>query len=201
MRKMMLTAAAAMTVFTMMTGCQAKPAGDQTTQAVTESTTEETTTEAPTTAAKEISLDEIHAAVKEAYGENYIPSAPFDEQGMKELFGINSDLYDSFIAEGPMISVHVETFVAVKAKEGKGEEVAKHLNDYRESQLNDALQYPMNLPKLEASQVVRHGDYVFFVMLGSPSMEAEEKGEDAALESAKENNQIAIDIINGFFAS
>lgn len=201
MRKMMLTAAAAMTVFTMMTGCQAKPAGDQTTQAVTESTTEETTTEAPTTAAKEISLDEIHAAVKEAYGENYIPSAPFDEQGMKELFGVNSDLYDSFIAEGPMISVHVETFVAVKAKEGKGEEVAKHLNDYRESQLNDALQYPMNLPKLEASQVVRHGDYVFFVMLGSPSMEAEEKGEDAALESAKENNQIAIDIINGFFAS
>lgn len=201
MRKMMLTAAAAMTVFTMMTGCQAKPAGDQTTQAVTESTTEETTTEAPTTAAKEISLDEIHAAVKEAYGENYIPSAPFDEQGMKELFGVNSDLYDSFIAEGPMISVHVETFVAVKAKEGKGEEVAKHLNDYRESQLNDALQYPMNLPKLEASQVVRHGDYVFFVMLGSPSMEAEEKGEEAALESAKENNQIAIDIINGFFAS
>lgn len=201
MRKMMLTAAAAMTVFTMMTGCQAKTAGDQTTQAVTESTTEETTTEAPTTAAKEISLDEIHAAVKEAYGENYIPSAPFDEQGMKELFGVNSDLYDSFIAEGPMISVHVETFVAVKTKEGKGEEVAKHLNDYRESQLNDALQYPMNLPKLEASQVVRHGDYVFFVMLGSPSMEAEEKGEDAALESAKENNQIAIDIINGFFAS
>lgn len=201
MRKMMLTAVAAMTVFTMMTGCQAKPAGDQTTQAVTESTTEETTTEAPTTAAKEISLDEIHAAVKEAYGENYIPSAPFDEQGMKELFGVNSDLYDSFIAEGPMISVHVETFVAVKAKEGKGEDVAKHLNDYRESQLNDALQYPMNLPKLEASQVVRHGDYVFFVMLGSPSMEAEEKGEDAALESAKENNQIAIDIINGFFAS
>lgn len=201
MRKMMLTAVAAMTVFTMMTGCQAKPAGDQTTQAVTESTTEETTTEAPTTAVKEISLDEIHAAVKEAYGENYIPSAPFDEQGMKELFGVNSDLYDSFIAEGPMISVHVETFVAVKAKEGKGEDVAKHLNDYRESQLNDALQYPMNLPKLEASQVVRHGDYVFFVMLGSPSMEAEEKGEDAALESAKENNQIAIDIINGFFAS
>ena len=137
MRKMILTAAAAMTVFTMMTGCQAKPAGDnsQTTQATVEQTTEEQTT----TAAKEISLDEIHAAVKEAYGENYIPSAAFDEQGMKELFGINSDLYDSFIAEGPMISVHVDTFVAVKAKEGKGEEVAQHLNDYRDSQLNGAM--------------------------------------------------------------
>lgn len=199
MRKMILTAAAAMTVFTMMTGCQAKPAGDngQTTQATVEQTTEEQTT----TAAKEISLDEIHAAVKEAYGENYIPSAAFDEQGMKELFGINSDLYDSFIAEGPMISVHVDTFVAVKAKEGKGEEVAQHLNDYRDSQLNGAMQYPMNLPKIEASQVVRHGDYVFFVMLGTPSEEAEAQGEEAALESAKENTQIAIDIIDGFFAS
>lgn len=199
MRKMILTAAAAMTVFTMMTGCQAKPAGDngQTTQATVEQTTEEQTT----TAAKEISLDEIHAAVKEAYGENYIPSAAFDEQGMKKLFGINSDLYDSFIAEGPMISVHVDTFVAVKAKEGKGEEVAQHLNDYRDSQLNGAMQYPMNLPKIEASQVVRHGDYVFFVMLGTPSEEAEAQGEEAALESAKENTQIAIDIIDGYFAS
>ena len=199
MRKMILTAAAAMTVFTMMTGCQAKPAGDngQTTQATVEQTTEEQTT----TAAKEISLDEIHAAVKEAYGENYIPSAAFDEQGMKELFGINSDLYDSFIAEGPMISVHVDTFVAVKAKEGKGEEVAQHLNDYRDSQFNGAMQYPMNLPKIEASQVVRHGDYVFFVMLGTPSEEAEAQGEEAALESAKENTQIAIDIIDGYFAS
>ena len=120
---------------------------------------------------------------------------------MKELFGINSDLYDSFIAEGPMISVHVDTFVAVKAKEGKGEEVAQHLNDYRDSQLNGAMQYPMNLPKIEASQVVRHGDYVFFVMLGTPSEEAEAQGEEAALESAKENTQIAIDIIDGFFAS
>lgn len=191
MRKMMLTAAAAMTVFTMMTGCQAKPSdNNQTTPAVTEQTT---------AAEVNVDLEKIHTAVKEAYGENYIPSAPFDEQGMKELFGINSDLYENFIAEGPMISVHVDTFVAVKANEGKGEEVEKHLNDYRESQLNDAVQYPMNLPKIEASQVVRHGDYVFFVMLGSPSQEAEEKGEDAALESAKENNQIAIDIIDGFF--
>ncbi|MFR2848087.1 MAG: hypothetical protein ACLTC4_13545 [Hungatella hathewayi] len=99
MRKMILTAAAAMTVFTMMTGCQAKPAGDngQTTQATVEQTTEEQTT----TAAKEISLDEIHAAVKEAYGENYIPSAAFDEQGMKELFGINSDCMTASSRKAP----------------------------------------------------------------------------------------------------
>ncbi len=30
-------------------------------------------------------------------------------------------------------------------------------------------------------------------------MEAEEQGADAALKSAKENNQIAVDVIAGFF--
>ena len=60
-------------------------------------------------------------------------------------------------------------------------------------------QYPMNMTKLEASQVITHGDYVFFVMLGGADMEAEEQGADAALKSAKENNQIAVDVIAGFF--
>ena len=57
----------------------------------------------------------------------------------------------------------------------------------------------LNMTKLEASQVITHGDYVFFVMLGGADMEAEEQGADAALKSAKENNQIAVDVIAGFF--
>ena len=32
------------------------------------------------------------------------------------------------------------------------------------------MQYPMNVSKIQASQVVRHGDYVFFVMLRSDPM-------------------------------
>lgn len=37
-------------------------------------------------------------------------------------------------------------------------------------------------------------------MLGSADTEAEEQGEEAALESAKANNQIGVDVIEGFFA-
>ena len=33
------------------------------------------------------------------------------------MFGISEDLYEESIAEGPMISVHVDTFLAFKAKE------------------------------------------------------------------------------------
>lgn len=146
-------------------------------------------------------LSKVYAAVKEAYGEKYVPSMMFDETMMEGTFGITKDQYDSYVAEGPMISAHVEMFVGIKAKEGKAADVAKALEDYRKSQLDGALQYPMNMPKIEASEVVTHGDYVFFIMLGSPEMEAEEQGEEAALESAKENNQIAVDTIAGFFKS
>lgn len=194
MRKMIRTVAAAMAALTVMTGCQAKPkddAGQTTTQEVTQET-------APM---KRVELEEIYTAVKTAYGEEYIPGAEYDEQAMTDIFGISPDLYVSYIAEGPMISVHVDQFVLMEAKEGKGEEVEKLLNAYRDGQLDGAMQYPMNLPKIEASQVVRYGDYVFFVMLGSPTMESQEQGEEEALESAKEQNQKAIDLIDGFFAS
>ncbi|WP_125143990.1 DUF4358 domain-containing protein [Clostridium transplantifaecale] len=160
----------------------------------------ETGTEASTEISDEL-LGKVYAAVKEAYGEKYVPSMMFDETMMEGTFGITKDQYDSYVAEGPMISAHVEMFIGVKAKEGKAADVAKALEDYRKSQLDGALQYPMNMPKIEASEVVTHGDYVFFIMLGSPEMEAEEQGEEAALESAKENNQIAVDTIAGFFES
>ena len=97
------------------------------------------------------------------------------------------------------ISTFVETFIGVKAKEGKGDDVEKALTEYRERLVGDTMQYPMNVSKIQASQVVRHGDYVFFVMLGGPDDAAMEQGDEAALKSAEENNKIAIDVIDGFF--
>lgn len=127
-----------------------------------EESTSETTSASDSSgqdAAVDEKLTQIHQAVKDAY-EEYIPSAPYDQAALEDLFGVSSDLYDSYIAEGPMISVHVETFVGIAAKEGKGEEVEQALNEYRDNLLADTLQYPMNLVKIQASQVIRHGDYV-----------------------------------------
>lgn len=188
MKKMMITAAAVATALTVMTGCQAKPAQNET-----------QTTNQETTQADKVRLDDIYTAVKEAYGEKYIPGMQFDEQMMEDIFGLKNDLYDSYIGEGPMVSVQIDNFIAIEAKEGKGQEVQTIMEDYRESLLTDSMQYPMNLPKVQSSEVIRHGDYVFFVMLGTPSEESMEEGDEAALESSKETNQIAIDIINGFF--
>lgn len=154
---------------------------------------------AETTVAADVDLEEVHQAVKDVYGENYIPSAPYDAQAFHDIFGVPEDLYEEFIAEGPMISVHVDTFAAVKAKAGKGEEVEKLLADYRTHLVEDSMQYPMNISKVQASEVIRNGDYVFFVMLGTASDEAQEQGEEAALKSAEEENKKAVDAINAFF--
>lgn len=210
-----ITTAAMMTGI-LLTACAPKTAVTETTGAVVESTADETapeeslsekTTEgaggesAPSENVYDVYLEQAHEAVKQVYGDNYIPNMPYDAIALKEVFGVDDSLYDAFIAEGPMISVNIETFIGVKAKEGKAADVAAALEGYRKNQLDAAVQYPMNMVKAEASQVVTHGDYVFFVMLGAADMETEEKGEKEALESAKQNNQIGIDAISSIFAN
>lgn len=192
--------AAALTAGVMMTACtpKAETGKEETTveSTVAETIVEESTESATGEILQEETLEKVHDAVKKAYGDNYIPNMPYDTTALTEVFGLDPELYDAVIAEGPMISVNVETFIGVKAKEGKSKEVAEALEEYRRKQLEEAVQYPMNMVKLEAASVVTNGDYVFFVMLGSADEAEEVKGEKEALESAKKNNQIAIDVID-----
>lgn len=152
------------------------------------------------TAKTEISLKELHNAVKEAYGEAYIPSMELDADYLKDVLGVSSEMYDEYIAEGPMMSVHVQTFVAIKAKEGKEKEVVEAFDKYKTYLEEGAMQYPMNMPIVKASQVLQHGQYVFFVMLSTFSDEANDaESEEELLEYAKNSNQIAINVIEKFF--
>lgn len=138
-------------------------------------------------------LDEIHTAVKDAYGENYIPSMEIDATVLADVYGITEDMYDVIVAEGPMMSVHVDTFIAIHPTEGNEQAVIDALNAYRDTQINDALQYPMNLVKIQASEVKEIGDYVFFIMLGITD-EMYDTEEDE-IKAYQELNQIAVDAI------
>lgn len=138
-------------------------------------------------------LNGIHTAVKEAYGEDYIPSQAFDEITLKEVYGLSSDMYDAIIAEGPMISMHVDTFIAVHPTEGNFDNVVAALEGYRNVLVEDTMQYPMNQIKIQASKVETIGDYVFFIMLGYGDDTLE--NEDEILASFEEQNDIAIDAI------
>lgn len=148
---------------------------------------------------KEVVLSDVVQKVKDAYGENYVPSMVIDEQMLVDLYSINIDDVDEFIGEMPMMSAHVDTFIAIKATEGKGDAIETALNDYREYVVSSAMQYPSNIEKVKASQVVRHGDYVFFVMLGAFDDNLDASEADQA-KFAQEQCQIGVDAINSCFA-
>lgn len=137
---------------------------------------------------------EFHEAIKEAYGENYLPSMELDETSFAEKFNVTMDNVKEFIAEVPMIGAHVDTLVIIEANEGKVDEVESELNKYREALISDTMQYPMNLAKINSSQVYKLGNYVFFVMLGAIDEVNEDEKEQ--LEFAQAETQKAIDAIN-----
>lgn len=69
---------------------------------------------------KQPELADVVQAVKDAYGENYLPSTPLDEQMLTDIYGLDMENVEEVIGEAPMISAHVDTFIAVKAKAAKG---------------------------------------------------------------------------------
>lgn len=138
-------------------------------------------------------LDEIHTAVADAYGESYVANQPFDTATIQEKFGLSNDMYDAIIAQGPMMSAHVDNFIAVHPSEGNHDAVVKALNSYRDTLLEDTLQYPSNLVKIQASRVEEVGDYVFFLMLGFGDDTLED--EEEVLASFKAQNDIAVKAI------
>ena len=147
----------------------------------------------------EIPLQDILDAVKEDMGDDYIPSRPMDAKEVENFTGVKPDLVKEFIAEGPMMSMHVDTFMAFRAEAGKGKQVADALKAYRKFLVEESMQYPMNLAKVQASKVVQQGDYVFFLMLGAfddSSADAESK---EAIEFAQKEVADVEKVLLGFF--
>lgn len=137
----------------------------------------------------------LRAAVTEALGENYWPDMMLDSEMLAAKFGVTKEMYDDFLAEIPMISTNVDTLVVVKAKPDQVDAVETALNAYRDVQINDSLQYPMNIGKVQASMVEKIGDYVLFVQLGADTMDASDKGEEAVIAQCQEANKLVIEAI------
>lgn len=112
----------------------------------------------------DVSVKDLEAAVAGALGENYFPEMELETL---EGLGITADMYDEFIYKVPMISAHVDTLIIVKAKEDKTADVEAKLNAFRDANINDLMQYPMNLTKIQCSVVSTMGNYVMFVQVGA----------------------------------
>lgn len=137
----------------------------------------------------------IKDAVVAALGENYWPNMQIPADFLEGTYGISSDMYDDYLAEMPMISTNVDTLLIIKAKDGMVESVEEALNTYRDAMINDTMQYPMNVGKIQASRIETIGNYVCFVQLGADTMTASESGDEAVIAKCQEANELAIEVI------
>lgn len=214
MKKFLVMAVVAAMLTATLSGCSQNGANEEatTTEASTtaseETTTEDTSAEATdevtddTTASDEAAADskcaEILNAIKEAYGEDYVPNMALDAETLNTLLNITSDQYVSFAAEMPMISVRVDTVIIIEAAEGQADAIEEALNNYRKVQVEDTLQYPSNVARVNASKVVRKDNFVAFLMVGKVN-ENMEVSEAEAAEYEEAEVQKAVDAFNAAF--
>lgn len=141
-------------------------------------------------------MEGVKAAVVDALGNNYFPDMAVMPDMLEAQFGITADMYDDYFAEVPMISVNVDTLLIIRAKDDKVKEVEEALNTYRDIQIENALQYPMNIGKVQASRIERIGNYVCFAQLGGDVTDAMESGDEAVILQCQEQNELVIEIIS-----
>ncbi len=155
--------------------------------------------------AADVPIETLAQAVRDAFGEEYVATMPFDADILEATYGIKKEWVAEFVGEMPMMITHVDTLIIVKPTEGNEENVVKAMEDYREFRINDTMKYPKDIEKINATQIYQEGGYVFFFMLGMLSddllfMEGtEEEVSKAQFDAAMANNQKAIDAVNKLF--
>ena len=140
-------------------------------------------------------MEDLKAAVVEALDGDYWPDTAMLPDMLEMTFGLTADMYEDYMAEAPMISANVDTLLIVRAKDDKVEAVREALDAYRETQINDTMQYPMNVGKVQASRVETMGSYVVFVQLGGDTTQAAEEGDEAVVAMCQEINDRAVEAI------
>ncbi len=141
-------------------------------------------------------MQALRDAVVAELGDDYWPNMEIPPEVLEMNYGLTEDMYEDYMGEMPLMSAHVDTMLVVKAKEGQADAVEEALESYRTNMVENSMQYPMNIGKVQASMVGREGNYVFFVLLGGDVTAAGEKGDEAIIAYCQEQNEKAIDIIS-----
>lgn len=141
-------------------------------------------------------MEGVKAAILNALGDNYFPNMALMPDMLEAVFGITADMYDDYLAEMPMISANVDTLLIIRAKDDKVKEVEDLLDAYRDAQIGNTMQYPMNIGIVQASRIERIGNYVCFVQLGGDIMDIVDNGDEAVILYCQELNELVIEIIS-----
>lgn len=136
-------------------------------------------------------MSAIRQAVVDVLGDNYWPDSQIPAEYL-EGYGLTSEMYSDFWGEMPMISTNVDTIIVIRANEGQIDAVEAVLNSYRDALVNNTMQYPMNIGKIQASRIEVVDDYACFMQLGADTMDL---GEEDAIRHCQEHNEMALEAI------
>lgn len=142
----------------------------------------------------DVSAQALVEAVASELGDEYWPDSTLAPEYLEDWYGVSDQMYEEYYGQTPMISANVDTLIVVKAKEEHLEEVEQAFTQYRESMIQDTFQYPMNIPKIQASKIRSFGNYVCFVQLGG-FMDHIEDDEEAAIEACQKINEQALTVL------
>ena len=84
-----------------------------------------------------LGLSAFRDALREAYGDKYYPDTKLTEDEIRSELGMDDSLYEEVYAENTAQKAHPDTFIAVKVKEGKTDEVKEKLAAYKQRLLAD----------------------------------------------------------------
>lgn len=179
------------------------PVVEDTTPVVDESTPADVETDVTEPADEVISAaDSIAAVLINTYGEAYLATQMMDASMIEMMYGITADMYDDCFAAMPMMMGHVDEVVMLHATDVAP--LLEKLNARKDALANDMFQYPANLPRLAAIDVVdfENGWVGLFILGGQADMALQEEwGEDTdkAVTYYTEQNKKGIDALKQYF--
>jgi len=134
-------------------------------------------------------VDKIQSEIGIAMG------SPVDDTVLKDIFGVNKEDIEEYAGQMSMVMTSSDTFLIVKAKEGKVEDVKAALEKRKETIIQG--QYlPAEIEKANAGKIYINGNYVALMVLGDTMVE---EGQDFDSAKAQEEIKKAEDIVNSFF--
>lgn len=141
----------------------------------------------------DISAQALVEAVAEELGDDYWPDTELAPEYLDEWYGVSSDMYEDAYGQTPMISANVDTLIIVRADPERIEDVENAFDTYREAMVQDTMQYPNNIPKIQASGIGTFGNWVCYVQLGGDMDNAED--DEKAIEACQAANEQALAVI------
>ena len=124
-------------------------------------------------------------ALKGVYGDKYYPDTRLTDEEVRTELGMDDTLYEEVYAERSGETGRPDTFIAVKAKSGKAEEVKEKLTAYKRKLSQDE-NFTDAAHRIDAAQIYAEGDYVFFLLAGEAEKAEGDTSEGVAEKLGKE---------------